>query len=241
MTEWICVKLVESLLSALKPIMLQTLRAGDLTLHQVKAQFGLRESVDQSFFLEWQEDLPELSQDDRQSLDQLKTNFLYLLEFPMSEEAVKLVMLSPLLSKANFFQPPFHLKTEASVQIELMNDDRASETPELGPQVVKGRIDILLLRDEFWVLVVEAKEKGFSLENAITQALTYMMTAPNADRPVYGFATNGSEFIFLKASHNPTPQYALSDLFTLRRQHNDLYPVLQILRAIEKIEECVKA
>ena len=213
--------------------MLQTLRAGDLTLHQVKAQFGLIEATEPSFFLEWQENLAELSADEMRSLDQLKTNFLYLLEFPMSEEAVKLVILSPLLSKANFFQPPFHLKTEASIQIELKNDDRALE--DADPQMVRGRIDVLLLRDEFWVLVVETKEKGFSLENAIAQALTYMMTAPNADRPVYGFATNGSEFIFLKTSQNPTPQYALSDLFTLRRQANDLYTVLKILKAIETI------
>jgi hypothetical protein len=215
--------------------MLQTLRAGDLTLHQVKAQFGLREATDLSFFSEWQQDLPALTAEEMRSLDQLKTNFLYLLEFPMSEEAVKLVMLSPLLSKANFFQPPFHLKTEASVKIELRDDDRASESPELESQIVKGRIDVLLLRDEFWVLVVEAKEKGFSLENAIAQALTYMMTAPNSGQAVYGFATNGSEFIFLKTVQEPTPQYALSDLFTLRRQHNELYTVLQILKAIEQI------
>ncbi len=213
--------------------MLQTLRAGDLTLHQVKAQFGLREASESSFFLEWQENLPELSADEIRSLDQLKTNFLYLLEFPMSEEAVKLVILSPLLSKANFFQPPFHLKTEASIQIELKNDDRSSEDSE--SQILRGRIDVLLLRDEFWVLVVEAKEKGFSLENAIAQALTYMMNSPNTDRPTYAVATNGSEFIFLKTIQTPTPQYALSDLFTLRRQHNDLYTVLQILKAIEKL------
>ena len=213
--------------------MLQVLRASDLTLHQVKAQFGLRESTDSSFFLEWQESLAELDADEMRSLDQLKTHFLYLLEFSMSEEAVKLVILSPLLSKANFFQPPFHLKTEASVQIELKNDDRSSE--DLESQLVRGRIDVLLLRDEFWVLVVEAKEKGFSLENAIAQALTYMMTAPNSGRPIYGFATNGSEFIFLKIVHHPTPQYALSDLFTLRRQQNELYTVLQILKAIAKV------
>jgi hypothetical protein len=214
--------------------MLQTLRAGDLTLHQVKAQFGLHEGP-ASFFSEWQENLPELNIEEMRSLDQLKTNFLYLLEFPMSEEAVKLVMLSPLLSKANFFQPPFHLKTEASIQIELKNDDRANEDLDSEPQMVRGRIDVLLLRDEFWVLVVEAKEKRFSLENAIAQALTYMITSPHPDGPVYGFATNGSEFIFLKTVQHPTPQYALSDLFTLRRQHNDLYTVLQILKAIEQI------
>ncbi len=213
--------------------MLQTLRASDLTLHQVEAQFGLREASEQSFFSEWQEGLAPLSADEIRSLDQLKTNFLYLLKFPMSEEAVKLVILSPLLSKAKFFQPPFHLKTEASIQIELQNDDRSTDS--LEPQMVRGRIDVLLLRDEFWVLVVEAKEKGFSLENAIAQALTYMLSSPSHDRPVYGFATNGSEFIFLKTIHHPTPQYALSDLFTLRRQYNDLYTVLQILKAIEKI------
>lgn len=214
--------------------MLQILRAGDLTLHQVKAQFGLREATEPSFFLEWQENLGDLSAEEMKSLDQLKTNFLYLLEFPMSEEAVKLVILSPLLSKANFFEPPFHLKTEASVQIELQNDDRSNEDYS-EPQIVRGRIDVLLLRDEFWVLVVEVKEKGFSLENAIAQALTYMMTSPHSDRPVYGFATNGSEFIFLKTIQSPTPQYALSDLFTLRRQSNDLHTVLKVLKAIEQI------
>lgn len=71
------------------------------------------------------------------------------------------------------------------------------------------------------------------MENAIAQALSYMMGSPN--QPAYGFATNGSEFIFLKTVQEPAPQYALSDLFTLRRQQNELYPVLKILKALNRI------
>jgi len=34
-------------------------------------------------------------------------------------------------------------------------------------QVLRGRIDVLVLQNRFWVLVVESKEAGFSLKEAI--------------------------------------------------------------------------
>ncbi len=209
--------------------MVQTFQASTLTLHQVEEKFKLSESSDSTFFYEWQTDLPELTEEEKRSIDRLKANILYLLKYPVSESAVKIVVLSPLLSKANFFTTPFHIQTEASVQIELEDDDQANENES---KIVKGRIDVLSLKEDLWVLVVEAKEKGFSLENAIAQALSYMMATPNPNHPAYGFATNGSEFIFLKTTQEPTPQYALSDLFTLRRQQNELYAVLRILKAL---------
>lgn len=103
--------------------MVQTLRLSTLTLHQVETEFKLSESTDPNFFYEWQRDLPELTGEEQQSLDQLKANVLYLLKYPVSESAVKLVVLSPLLSKADFFAAPFHIETEASVQIELEDKD----------------------------------------------------------------------------------------------------------------------
>jgi hypothetical protein len=204
--------------------MLQTLQASNLSLNDVKTKFGLKECQDVSFFLEWQENLPTLAAEERQALDQIKANFLYLSEWPTTEEVVKLVVLSPLLSMAGFYSPPFRIRSEASVQLSLGEEDKE----------VRGRIDVLVLQDQFWVLVVESKEAGFSLKAAIPQCLTYMVGAPDITRPAFGLVTNGSEFRFLKLEH-PQATYGLSDLLTLQRQDNDLYPVLAILKSLSTL------
>jgi Type I restriction enzyme R protein N terminus (HSDR_N) len=202
--------------------MIQAIPVSDLSWADVEEKFGLRETEDESFFLEWQQDLPEISDTERQALDQIKASFLYLRKYPMSEEAVKLVMLSPLLSMAGFYNPPFRMKTEAPIQIALEDEG----------EVVRGRIDILILQERFWVVVVESKEAGFSLKDAIAQALTYMMATPHPQQPAYGLVTNGSEFRFIKLTAQQPPQYGLSDLLTLQRRTNDLYGVLAILKQI---------
>jgi hypothetical protein len=188
----------------------------------VEAQFGLREAEDDSFFLEWQQDLPEISETERQSLDQIKASFLYVSESWISENLVKLVMLSPLLLMADFYTPPFWLRTEAPVQIALEDDGK----------VVRGQINGFVLQERFWVVVVESKEAGFSLKDAIAQALTYMMATPHPQQPAYGLVTNGSEFRFIKLTVQQPPQYGLSDLLTLQRRTNDLYSVLAVLKRI---------
>ena len=202
--------------------MVQAIPASDLTLHDVEAKFGLRETEDQQFFLEWQIDLPELTEPERQSLAAVKASFLYLNKYPMSEEAVKLVVLSPLLAMAGFYQPPFQLRTEVPVQIALSDEG----------ELVRGRIDVLVLQERFWVLVVESKEAEFGLKQAIAQALAYMAATPHVDQPAFGLVTNGSEFRFLKLTQQDTCQYAFSDLLTLQRRENDLEQVLSILKRI---------
>ncbi|MCY7286295.1 MAG: type I restriction enzyme HsdR N-terminal domain-containing protein [Cyanobacteria bacterium CAN_BIN43] len=202
--------------------MVQSIPVSDLTLADVEDKFGLRCVEDDSFFLEWQQDSPEISDVERQALDQIKSSFLYLSKYSMSEEAVKLVMISPLLSMAGFYNPPFRIKTEAPIQIALEDEGK----------LVRGRIDILVLQERFWVVVVESKEAGFSLKDAIAQALSHMMATPHPHQPAYGLATNGSEFRFIKLTAQQSPQYGLSDLLTLQRRENDLYGVLRVLRRV---------
>jgi Type I restriction enzyme R protein N terminus (HSDR_N) len=202
--------------------MVQTIQASELTLHEVKAKFGLQENQDASFFPEWQDNLPELTDAEKQTLDQIKANFLYLSEYLMSEEVVKLVVISPLLSIAGFYSPPFRIRTENAIKIVLEEDDKE----------VRGRIDILVLQEQLWVLVIESKEAGFSLKEAIPQALSYMMAIPTPERPAFGLVTNGSEFRFLKLLTQAVPQYGFSDLFTLQRRENDLYSVASILTRV---------
>jgi len=102
-------------------------RSSELTLHEVKTQLGLQEAEDEQFFSEWQEPLSKLTDVEQRSLDQVKADFLYLNQYPMSEEVVKLVVLSPLLKMAGFYSPPFRMRTEAPVQIAL-EDEGKSET-----------------------------------------------------------------------------------------------------------------
>jgi hypothetical protein len=205
--------------------MVQTIQASELTLREVKTKFGLQENRDLSFFPEWQNNLPELTETEKQTLDTIKSNFLYLSEYPMSEEVVKLVVISPLLSLAGFYSPPFRLRTENPIKITLEKND----------EEVRGRIDILVLQELLWVLVIESKEAGFSLIEAIPQALTYMMATPTPQIPAYSLVTNGSEFRFIKLQVQPTPEYGFSDLFTLQRRDNDLYGVASILKKISDL------
>ena len=90
--------------------MAQSIQASELTLHEVKEKFNLQQVADERFFWEWQEDLPEPTDAEKQWLDQVKADFLYLTEYPPHEEIVKMVVLSPLLSLA-VFSPSLSLQS----------------------------------------------------------------------------------------------------------------------------------
>ncbi len=202
--------------------MAQVISASELTLDEVETKFHLQQTEDEQFFSEWQDNLPELSEQEKQSLDQVKADFLYLNKYPLFEEAVKMVVLSPLLTSAGFYRAPFRITEEVPIQIAV----------EEGGQIVRGRIDVLVIQKQFWVLVIESKQASFSLKNGIAQALSYMVAMPNPDQPIFGMVTNGSHFIFLKLILREIQQYALSDEFSLLKRRNDLYTVLGILKHI---------
>jgi hypothetical protein len=201
--------------------MLQPPNYNDLILHNLETKFGLEECQDETFFLEWKEDLPALTADEQQYLDVIKANFLYFSARPTLEGVVTQLVFSQLLSMAGLSEPTFEIRSEASVQINL--EEKGKE--------FSGQIDVLVLQDQLWVLVVESKEAGFSLKAAIPQCLAYMLGAPDSTRPAFGLVTNGSEFRFLKLVHAQA-FYGLSDLLTLQRQDNDLYTVLAILKSL---------
>lgn len=202
--------------------MSEVVQISSLTLSEVKQRFGLKEVRDPSFFSEWQGELPKNSSLERLWLDKLKEDFLSLEQYPLHEELVKMAMLGPLLSLAGFFRYPFYPKAEAEVFF----------TAEDGEETVKGRVDVLVVRERFWVTVVESKNKRFSLIEAIPQALSYMMTSSNIGLATFGLVTNGTHFAFLKLERDGSPQYAVSDELSLKRRENELYSVLSIFRKL---------
>ena len=205
--------------------MVQTIPAQDITINDLKTKFNLQQTNERQFFREWQDNLPELSESEKQLLERIKTNFLNLIEYsPMLENAVKMVVLSPLLDLAGFYQRPLRISTEK--QVEIVSEDEGT--------IIKGKIDVLVLQEQLWILVIEAKKAQFSLEPGIPQALAYMLDNPHPEKPIFGLVTNGSNFIFIKLIKQERSLYALSDEFTLRRA-NDLYIVLRILKQLGQL------
>jgi hypothetical protein len=168
--------------------MAQIIQAEKIKLYDLEKKFKLRLSDNKNFFSEWQEDLPELSEIEKQQLERVKASYLNLTKRPMLEDMVKMVVLSPLLSDAGFYLPPFYSTSESSVEI---SDDDEGVT-------IRGKIDVLVLQDQLWIIVIESKQAGFSLEVGIPQALAYMLANPQPDKPVFGLVTNGGNFIFMK-------------------------------------------
>jgi len=201
--------------------MTQTLQASRLSLYDVVQQFRLHEVKDALFFQELANVPIELSDRDKQDLDLIKEEYLYLAQRPMIEDLVKMVVLSPLLSCVGFYHAPFFVRAEEAIAISIEDRD----------QVIKGQIDLLVVQDALWVVIIEAKHSAFNVMVALPQILTYM-SANQSDRPVFGMMTNGSDFHFVKLVRS---QYALSRRFSLYDADNALYDVLRILKYLGQL------
>ena len=202
------------------------MQAQNIGIAYLEERFSLKQSDNEAFFPEWLENLPEISDLEKQYLDKVKLHFLRLAKYPpLSEETVKLVVLSPLLSLAGFYDEPFLIRSESSIEVAVENED----------EVIRGKIDVLVIQQQLWLLVIESKRTAFSLLEAIPQALTYMLANPHPTKPLFGLVMNGSDFIFIKFSQINQAQYALSDQFTLLKRENELYQVFRILKKLGQI------
>ncbi|MBR8840800.1 MAG: hypothetical protein DSM106950_44250 [Stigonema ocellatum SAG 48.90 = DSM 106950] len=190
------------------------------TFGQVEGKLGLTLAEDSQFFTEWMDELPSLSELEQARLDQVRRNYLYQIsDGILLEETIKMVVLSPLLELAGFYQAPYKFRAEFPVEVQVLGDN---------DEVLRGRIDALVLLDRLWVVLIESKKTTFDLELAIPQTLAYMAAHQKPDQPLYGMVANGSSYLFIKTLGK---QYGISDLFATRSPHrNNLYQVLKILK-----------
>ena len=207
--------------------MATTMRAGDVSLYDLGAKFGLQLTKDVTFFLEWHTELPELSEQEKQQLDRIQASYLHLVsQTSMVEDVVKMAILSPLLYLADFFLPPLSIQSEVAVQFSIADEELA----------IEGKIDILVLHNRLWILLIESKQAAASIEVGLPQLLAYMLANPNPVQPVYGMITNGGSFVFLKLVQVPdAAHYTLSRIFEMRNPGNDLYPVLAVLKHLRHL------
>ncbi|MFQ3679250.1 MAG: restriction endonuclease subunit R, partial [Pseudanabaenaceae cyanobacterium] len=137
------------------------LTASKLNLYDVKTKFHLQQRSPSDFFVRLLEEGPPLSAQEQQILDRTRQQYLYLAERPLLEVTVKMVVISPLLSLAGFYDPPFYTTLEEPVEIESQD----------GTETVRGQIDVLVLRNPLvptpvWVAIVEAKSIQYDVMTA---------------------------------------------------------------------------
>jgi hypothetical protein len=205
------------------------------TLAEAECRFGLSRTEDETFFLEWQTDLPALSAVERADLDGLRKRYLYQrAEGQLLEGTVTLLLASPLLAIAGFYDPPFTVRAEESIRLTLTDSE----------EVLQGRIDVLVLKNQLWVVVLESKKTALSAWAALPQTLAYLMANPQPELPSFGMVTNGDDILFVKLvqrfddstseSTSASSQcfYGLSRVFAPFTSSQELYSALQILKRI---------
>ena len=205
--------------------MVQTLQARNVNIRDLIDQFGLQMVRDRHFFTEWQTDLPELTDQEKQLLDKVRDGFFNLMQYPpYLEKAVQVSVLSPLLLLADFFLHPFQIKTEQST--EIVSEDEGV--------IIRGQLDLIVLKEQFWVLVIESKGFAYSPESGLAQLLSYMLANPEIEKPGFGLLMNGFDFRFIKLLKNPA-RYGLSNQFNILNDGNELYSVLQIMKRLGEL------
>ncbi len=200
--------------------------ASGITLRHLRQTFGVELNSNDNFFSNWLKTAPPLTESEQVGLNRLCNNYTYLSqEEPPLEEVVKLVVVSPLLDLAGFYQAPFFMKTEVSTSLEIAD--------ELNIAPIQGRIDILVVQDGLWVIVIESKPARLDVTAGIPQALTYLLGAPSHQATVYGMVTNGREVIFLKLDRSSgLPEYMRSATYRLLENSEERSQVLQGLKQI---------
>jgi hypothetical protein len=197
-----------------------------VNLLALRERFNLTPTTNEQFSSEFTKDLPELTDSEMAALDQVRNRFLRHRERgSLAEGTINHLVISPLLTLAALYDEPFFITTEPEVELLLEDKD----------ELLRGRIDTLIIQQQFWVIVVESKSTiAFSV--ALPQALSYMMGNPNPELPVYGLITNGDEFQFIKLFIQDSPQYDLSNIFSLLLPHrNQLYDIMRVLKQIRQI------
>jgi hypothetical protein len=191
------------------------------SLAEAESRLNLSRTEDEAFFTEWQAQLPSPSDSEQTALDTLRRRLLYhRADGELLEGAVTLLVASPLLELAGFYDPPFRMKAEAAIEIAI--DD--------GEETLRGRIDILILQNQLWVIVLESKKTTISTRSALPQALAYMMANPDLDKPRFGMLTNGDDVLFVKLRTQPTPEYGLSRAFSIYTVRSELRSAFQVLK-----------
>ena len=193
------------------------------SLSDLQTRCNLHQAEDETFFNEWLTELPQLNSQEQSGVTRIKQRYDYhRVDGLLLEGTINLLVVSPLLELAGFLDSPYRIRSPYGISLEI-------EEPEA---TIRGFIDVLVVQENLWIFVVESKRNSIPVVAAIPQLLAYMLTTPQRDKSVFGMATNGDEFIFIKLAITDKPEYDVSRTFSLFPRRHELAEVLQILKRL---------
>ncbi len=196
-------------------------------LNDLQNKLNLSQTEEDNFFPEWNEELPEITQIEQTAITRIKQRYDYhRLSSLLLEGTINLLVVFPILEVAGFLDPPFRIKSPESVQLIIEDADQT---------IIIGLIDVLVVKNSLWVLVIESKRNSIPVAAALPQILAYMMANSQSQQIIYGMVTNGDSFLFLKLNKHEKSQYDLSREFSLLPRKHELSQVLKILKKLGKL------
>ena len=139
------------------------------TIAEAEKRFNLYRSPSNNFFTEWTSSLSKISDRDQTDIDTLWNRYIYHRSGGhLLENTVMLLLVSPLLTIAGFYAPPFPIKAEESVRITVSDSE----------EILQGRIDLLILCDRLWVIVLESKKTMLSVWCAVPKLFAMQWLTP---------------------------------------------------------------
>lgn len=196
------------------------------SIRDLQQQFNLHQSDRPDFFREWTEALPTLDESEQSGIERIKRRYDYhRMDGLLLEGTINVVVVSPLLELAGFLDPPFRIQSPYGITLELQEPDTT----------LRGFVDVLVIQQQLWILVIESKRTSISVPAAFPQLLAYMLANPQSDRPAFGMATNGDEFVFLKLQPGQSPEYDTSRSLSLFPKRHELDTVLRVLKRLGDI------
>jgi hypothetical protein len=177
--------------------------------------------------------LEPLTSIEQQDLDQIRSDFqAYLSLERASEGQVKALTTFPLLRLAGYYRFPIQINVEEGIdEIAIADEDKT----------IVGRFDIVACdrgtstqpEIPLWILVIESKESGIEVRQALPQLLTYAHNSLKHQSEVWGLATNGLQYLFVQIKQESTPSYQLMPILDLMYSQSANL-LIQVLKAIAK-------
>lgn len=203
-----------------------TLQAKNLTLNEVHQLLDLQPSVQRVRFTDVL-NLPDLTEWEMAKMAQIRIDFqAYWQAGKVLEGQVQLLVLAPLLRLAGYYRSPIQLSLEQAIA-EIMLDDEDTK--------ITGRLDLLAARRDavtpLWVLIVESKNSQVDALNGLPQLLTYASQSLTSQESVWGLATNGFSYYFVRLISGETLSYQLLPELNLLDSDRALV-LLQVLKGI---------
>ena len=215
----------------LQEVRMVTLAAKNLNFEDVQHLLGFHESGEMGVFSDYL-DLESVSDFEQTELTEICTNFRrYLLSGRVSEGQIKFLALAPLMNLTGYYNQAIELLLEENIQrIDILESDTS----------ITGRYDILAVKKsgvqnltKLWVLIVEAKRAGIEPFTGIPQLLTYAHESLSSQSSVWGLATNGLHFQFIRIYAGEAPIYQLFPSLSLIESESSI-KILKVLKAICK-------